>query len=124
MQLTMENAGSPVRIDQYARGYVVIAGQTCEGTVLVTATAVSSPWGPRLPSELTAGHVDTLLEHGPELLLIGTGDQALFPPRETLRQAIRSGIGIEVMTTPAACRTHNVLIAEHRRVATVLFMME
>lgn len=124
MQLTMENAGNPARIEHYDEGLVRIAGQTCRGTVLVTGSAVHSPWGPETPAGIHAGHIESLLELQPELVLLGTGAQALFPPREALRLAIRAGIGIEVMTTAAACRTHNVVIAEGRNVATLLFMIE
>jgi uncharacterized protein len=52
-----------------------------------------------------------------EVLIIGTGEQhAFFSPvwRKTLKNPL---IGIESMTTPAACRTFNVLSLEGRRVA-------
>ena len=32
------------------------------------------------------------------------------------------GVGFEVMATPAACRTYNVLIAEDRRVVAALLL--
>lgn len=41
-----------------------------------------------------------------------------------MARAIQAGLGLEVMTTGAACRTYNVLAAEQRRVAAVLFMIE
>jgi uncharacterized protein len=31
-----------------------------------------------------------------------------------------AGAGVEVMTTPSACRTYNVLLGEGRRVAAAL----
>ncbi|MSP21162.1 MAG: hypothetical protein EXQ93_06565, partial [Alphaproteobacteria bacterium] len=34
------------------------------------------------------------------------------------------GIAVESMTTPAACRTFNVLAAEERRVAAALIAIE
>jgi uncharacterized protein len=33
-------------------------------------------------------------------------------------------MGLEVMDTPAACRTFNVLMSEDRRVAAALMMIE
>jgi uncharacterized protein len=42
------------------------------------------------------------------------------PAREAL---IGAGIGVEVMATPAACRTYNVLLAEGRRVAAALIAL-
>jgi len=35
-----------------------------------------------------------------------------------------SGIGVEIMDTPAACRTYNVLAHEQREVVVALFMPE
>jgi uncharacterized protein len=32
----------------------------------------------------------------------------------------RRGVGIEVMDTPAACRTFNILVAEGRRPAAII----
>jgi uncharacterized protein len=33
-----------------------------------------------------------------------------------------AAIGLEVMDTPAACRTYNILLAEDRRVAAALLV--
>jgi uncharacterized protein len=33
---------------------------------------------------------------------------------------MQTGIGVEVMDTPAACRTYNILLAEQRRVVAAL----
>ena len=44
-------------------------------------------------------------------------------PRDSLaeRAALEAaGAGVEVMATPSACRTYNVLLAEGRRVAAAL----
>jgi uncharacterized protein len=59
-----------------------------------------------------SGHVD--------FLIIGTGTDIAFIPRD-LREALKAkGIVIEGMATPAAARTYNVLVAEARRVAAAL----
>jgi uncharacterized protein len=41
-----------------------------------------------------------------------------------LAPLIAAGIGYEVMDTGAACRTYNVLMAENRKVAAALLMIE
>ena len=47
------------------------------------------------------------------------GDIAPLP--RPLRVALEeAGIGVEVMSSPSACRTYNVLLTEHRRVAAAL----
>ena len=60
------------------------------------------------------------LPEPPTLLLIGTGARQRFPAT-ALKAALRQkGLAVEAMTSPAACRTYNVLLAEGRRVAALL----
>jgi uncharacterized protein len=55
-----------------------------------------------------------------DMLLIGCGDVPL-PLPEPLRWRFReSGIAADVMTTPSAASTYNVLLTEGRRVAAAL----
>ena len=55
-----------------------------------------------------------------DILLLGTGIN-LVPPPESLRQLLRAkNIVIDAMTTGAAARTYNVLLAEERCVAAAL----
>jgi len=57
-----------------------------------------------------------------EIILLGTGSaQTFLNPRVTAElQSI--GIGIEVMTTPAAARTYNILMSEGRLVVAALII--
>ena len=60
----------------------------------------------------------------PEVLLIGTGARQHMLDRDILTPLQRSGIGVECMSTPAAARTYNVLMAEGRRVIAALLTEE
>jgi uncharacterized protein len=57
-----------------------------------------------------------------DVLLVGTGaDMAPFPGFAEGRARLEAaGPGVELMGTPSACRTYNVLLAEGRRVAAAL----
>ena len=55
-----------------------------------------------------------LLPHKPEVVLFGAGPAIRFPQPRLTRALTDAGIGIEVMDTPAACRTFNILAAEGR----------
>ena len=58
-----------------------------------------------------------------DVLLVGTGESMAPPPEgfAAARAALEAaGAGVEVMSTPSACRTYNVLLAEGRRVAAAL----
>ena len=71
---------------------------------------------------LTVDDLAMLIETGPELILLGTGHRQLLPNRDLMFAMARRGIGLEVMDTPAAARTFNVLVGEGRSVAAVLFL--
>jgi uncharacterized protein len=53
-------------------------------------------------------------------LILGTGTEIWFPPRE-LREALRAvRVALDMMQTGAAIRTYNIMIGERRRVAAAL----
>lgn len=124
MQLTQEKTGDANRIRSYGAGSVTINETVHRRTTIVTRDRVIVEWPPGDSTALVAEHMDTLLELEPEIILIGTGSTQRFPAHAVLARVIRAGVGIEVMNTPAACRTYNVLTAEGRRVAAALFMIE
>ena len=51
----------------------------------------------------------------PELLLIGVGDTISGPYLDIRSKMSELSIAVEIMTTPSACRTWNVLISEGRQ---------
>lgn len=124
MQLTMEDTGRANRIRAYDVGSVTVNESVYHRTTVVARDRLVTDWAPEAVHNLTTAHLDQLLDLDPELVIIGTGSTQQFPDRDVLRHAIRAGIGIEVMTTPAACRTYNVLMAEDRRAVVALFIME
>ena len=59
-----------------------------------------------------------------EILLVGTG-KALRPLPAALRAALKAaGIASDPMSTGAAVRTYNVLLAEDRAVAAALIAVD
>ncbi|MFO7747894.1 MAG: MTH938/NDUFAF3 family protein [Orrella sp.] len=56
----------------------------------------------------------------PEILLIGTGQKQVFLSQDILRPLMRAGVGVECMSTQAAARTYNILMAEGRQVIAAL----
>ena len=63
-----------------------------------------------------------------DAIVIGAGISGLFQLhclRDRLGMNVRvfeAGTGVEVMDTPAACRTYNILLAEQRRVGAALLI--
>lgn len=98
-------------VDGYGPGFFRVGGKVVPGHVIATHSG-TRPWA-------GLADVDALLPLAEEVdvLFIGTGAEIAHIPAE-LRQALEdAGMGVEVMSSPAACRTYNVLLSEGRRVA-------
>jgi len=90
--------------------------------LVVTPDAVSTGWAPSGFAALAESDLAALLEHRPELVLLGTGAKQRLPHPRLLRALSDARVGVEVMDTRAACRTFNILIAEDRRAVAALIV--
>jgi len=99
-----------------------VIDRALESSFLLAPDAVVEDWPVREAAALDAAAVDAVLALRPELVLIGTGERQVFPPREHLVTLMRRGIGVEVMDNAAASRTYNLLAAEGRRVVAAFIL--
>nr|WP_272929402.1 Mth938-like domain-containing protein [Rhodovulum sulfidophilum] len=60
------------------------------------------------------------LEGRVDILLIGTGESLTPLPNRLQSRLEAAGLGVELMSSPSAARSYNVLLAEGRRVAVAL----
>ena len=104
----------------YGPGYVIISERRCEGPVIVLPEFIIEPWAASDVASLTHASFAAVAPHAPEVILLGTGSRLRFPPGQLIRALAADRIGLEVMDTPAACRTYNILVAEGRKVAAAL----
>lgn len=111
MRLTEVTFTDAVPVDGYGPGFFRVEGQVLRGAVIVQATRAAEWAGFDDPAPLLAlaGQVD--------VLFLGTGAEIAHAPADLRRALESAGLGVEVMNSPAACRTYNVLAAEGRRVA-------
>lgn len=56
----------------------------------------------------------------PEVLLVGMGARQRMLDHKVIAPLLRAGVGVECMTTEAAARTYNILMAEGRQVIAAL----
>ena len=77
-------------------------------------------WDATNPCDLSDRQLNPIFELEPEVVLLGTGASQIFLPPELMMRFYGRGIGVEVMTTDAACRTFNVLVSEGRKVVAAL----
>jgi len=111
MQLNEVNYPGAQPVDGYGSGFFRIGGQVYHGAQL-TGEAGTKGWGgyeDSAPLLTLAGRVD--------VLIVGTGQEIAHIPAALRRDLEGAGMGVEVMNSPAACRTYNVLVAEGRRIA-------
>ena len=113
-------ATTSLTIRRVERGRIRIGDRHYETTVALTGDTVFEDIDLPGIGELDVADLESLLDTGPEIVLIGTGWTQRQPKREFVFGMARRGIGLEVMDTPAACRTFNVLVAEGRRTAALL----
>ncbi|MCE8516943.1 Mth938-like domain-containing protein [Ruegeria pomeroyi] len=111
MRLTEVTYSGARPVDGYGPGFFRIGGEVHQGALL-TGPDGPAPWTgyqDTAPLLALAGQVD--------VLFIGTGAEVAHIP-QALRQSLeQAGLGVETMTSPAACRTYNVLLGEGRRIA-------
>lgn len=106
----------------HGKGYVRVGDSEYRENLLVTPEQVIEGWAPGGFDALSEGDFASLAALKPEVALLGTGASIRFPHPRLTRALVDANIGLEVMDTPAACRTYNILAAEGRRVAAAILI--
>ena len=122
VKFTLESATGANLIRSYSATEIRVGEQRVHGSCLLTASELLTEWGPQTYAQFGITHLPALLALSPELVILGTGLQQQFAPREVRDALAARGIGLEAMQLGAACRTFNVLVQEERRVAAALFL--
>ena len=94
------------------------------GAIILTPTEIITDWPPTKLAELEDVHLEALLAIGADVVLIGVGRRQQFIHPARLAPFYEKGVGVEVMTTEAACRTFNILASDGRRVAAGLMPLD
>lgn len=110
------------QIRSYQPGKLQINEKILIKSVIITPNQLIENWAPQTISELSSQSFDLIGTLKPDILLIGTGTEHIFLPVELYGALINQQIGVEVMSTSAACRTYNALSAEGRQVAAALLL--
>ena len=121
MKFTRDNPTANT-IRHVSEGSLTVGTKTFDRTTAMTAEEILEDYDAPSIEELVEADFEILFDTAPEIVILGTGDRNLFPPRELVFAFARRGIGLEVMTTKAAARTFNVLAIEGRRVAALLYV--
>jgi uncharacterized protein len=122
--VTVRAAHFPGRapIDAYGNGGFRFAGMSHRGSLLCLPSGIHGWKHPTVDAE---GLAPVFAEAEKiEILLIGTGSEIAFLPKALRAQFEEAGIVAEPMSTGAAVRTFNVLLAEDRAVAAALVAVD
>ena len=100
-----------IPIDSYGPGFFRIEGKIIKSGIVCSRSGVSS-W---------AGYKDfnilVELQYKIDVLFVGTGNEICQVPESFRKRLQVIGLALEIMSTPSACRTYNVLLSEGRRIA-------
>ena len=101
-------------VEGYGPGFFRIGGEVVQGPVIAGPQGTSN-WGgmdDAAPLLALVGKVD--------VIFVGTGADVAHLPDDLRAPLEEAGIGVEAMSSPAACRTYNVLLSEGRRIALAM----
>lgn len=101
-------------VDGYGPGFFRVGAEKFDGAVLLLPSGAALWGGYDDADALVAAATEV------DVLLLGTGAEIAHPPAALRRAVEAAGLGLEVMASPAACRTYNVLLAEGRRVGAAM----
>ena len=121
MKFNEDIGTSKHHLQAYGNGWIQVNNKRLERTLVITPETLIENWGPHCYADLRQQHIALILEIDAEIILIGTGGRHLLPSPEIHKSLVDNGAGFEIMTTPAACRTYQVLSAESRSVLAILF---
>ena len=112
-------------IDAYGEGGFRFADMSHRGSILCLPSGIHG-WEPQDGDRLGEADFSRVLAEagGIDILLVGTG-RDLRPLPAAVRAKLReAGISADPMSTGAAVRTYNVLLAEDRAVAAMLVAVD
>lgn len=121
MKLHLHRAEGRYLISAVGEGSVSVNGEAWQQPLLVRPEAPPEALSAASFEEMAPAHFDALLAERPDVVLVGTGVRQRFGHPSLHAALSAAGIGVDFMTTAAACRTYNILVSEDRKVVALLF---
>ena len=122
MKLHLTQADGKQLITGYSKDWISINNLIYPQSLVVLPDELMLGWVVSDFESLNQAHFDCLLPHQPEVVLLGTGAKHRFIRPQIIQALTDANIPVECMTTDAACRTYNILMAEGRKVAAALIL--
>lgn len=122
MKLHLHSSDQQYQINGVDSQSITINHQPYTQPLIVSDDALTTDWFSGAWESLDAERLTAILAFTPEVVLLGTGDKQRFIHPKHIQAFLSQNIGVECMTTAAACRTFNILTAEGRKVVAGLLL--
>lgn len=122
MELTKDTPLGQFQITAYDERSIFVNGQPYFSSLLIMPDKLITSWEPQSIHSITDQDISFILDLKPEIVLIGTGAKLIHLKQSLFKALYEQKIGVEIMDTPAACRTYAILMSEGRRVLAGLFL--
>ncbi|TAL73428.1 MAG: hypothetical protein EPN56_07920 [Rhodanobacter sp.] len=122
MELSLERPDGYLFVRRVAARGVTLIDRELTDSFVLAPDHVEEHWPVHEVAALGDTHIAGLLAMQPEVVLLGTGVQQVFPPAEFSAEFLRKGVGIEIMNNAAAARTYNLLASEGRHVIAAFML--
>ena len=109
-------------ITGYGKGWVEINKQRHTSSLIVQPNQLILNWDVANMEDIRPDHFEQIATYQPDVVLLGTGNRHQFLHPKFSIALTKVGISLECMSTDAACRTYNILMAEGRNVAACLLI--
>lgn len=120
MKLHTIPAGITNNVTAYTADYLEINRVRFPHSIIFSGEGEIRHWPVTSFTEIDAASLVGVIQAQPELIIIGTGSEQHFLAANIIKPLLTAGIGVELMSTPAAARTYNILVAEGRSVMAAL----
>lgn len=120
MKFSLSGDNKGFSVSSYAEGEFTVSGQVLTGSHFIWPDSPPIAWDVTDISDLSEDSFSSLKLEDIEAVIIGTGRTLEFPDDKYLSIFYEQSIGVEIMDTPAALRTYNILLSEDRKVMAAL----
>jgi uncharacterized protein len=122
MKLHATNTRQYQTITAYDDDGVELNAQRFTTSLIVLPEVPPVPWPVDKFDQLSIEHFEQIAATLPDVVILGTGKKQHFVHPKLIGSLTSKHKGVECMDNQAACRTHNILMAEGRKVALALIM--
>ncbi len=120
MELNRSDTPGLNLIRQYRAGEFLVNDVLYTHSIIVSADNVVTDWKKQTVQDLSVDDFRLLAEYDAEIVIVGTGDELIFPDFELLSPLVEQKCGYEIMNSRAACNTFNLLLGDGRKVIAAL----